>query len=69
MVAVAPDSHRAYVVNRGYKALSVINTATNTATTVDIGGDPGAVVVTPDGRHAYVTNGGISTVSVIDTGT
>lgn len=68
-VAVGPDSHRAYVVNRGLKAVSVIDTLTDTVTsTVEIGGDPGAVVVTPDGRHAYVTNAGSGAVSVIDTG-
>ena len=71
-VAVAPDSHRAYVVDRASNvlaALSVIDTAANTViATVGIGGDPGAVVVTPDGRHAYVTNQGSNAVSLIDTG-
>lgn len=71
-VAVAPDSHRTYVVDRAsntLSALSVIDAAANTVVaTVDIGGDPGAVVVTPDGHHAYVTNARSNTVSVIATG-
>jgi YVTN family beta-propeller protein len=54
--------------------MSVINTATNSATgTVDTRGNPAdnpvEIAMTPDGHAAYVTNRGSGTVSVIDTAT
>ncbi|MDI9916858.1 beta-propeller fold lactonase family protein, partial [Rhodococcus sp. IEGM 1379] len=50
-------------------SVSVIETATNTATGTIPGANPYGVAITPDGSHAYVTNLGSASVSVIETAT
>ncbi|WFB10512.1 IPT/TIG domain-containing protein [Streptomyces sp. LX-29] len=69
-IAFTPDGTRAYVANSGTTTVSVIDTATNTATgTVTVGAEPWGVAVRPDGTRAYVTNSTAGTVSVINTAT
>jgi YVTN family beta-propeller protein len=68
-VAVSPDGSKVYVVNEGSGSVSVIDTATNTVTTIPVGQSPKGVAVTPDGSKVYVVNEGSSSVSVIDTAT
>jgi YVTN family beta-propeller protein len=59
----------AYVVNRGDKTVSVIDTATNTVVATVTVFESSGVAVTPDGKHAYVANANPSGVQVIDTAT
>lgn len=69
-MAITPNGATAYVANAGAKAVSAINTATQSVVaTVAVGADPVDVSITPDGSQAYVTNAGSNTVSVINTGT
>jgi YVTN family beta-propeller protein len=68
-VAVTPDGSKVYVANGDGEHVSVIDTATNTATHLRLGAGPVGVAVTPDGSRVYVTNPGSNTVSVIDTAT
>jgi YVTN family beta-propeller protein len=65
------EARNAYVANFGSESVSVINTATNTAspTTIKVGLRPFAIAITPDGKTAYVANRGSETVSAIDTAT
>lgn len=70
-VAVSPDGRLVYVTNWGLNSMSVISTATGTATgSVPVGIHPTGVTGGP-GDRAYVANqgtgGGPGTVSVIDT--
>ncbi len=59
----------AYITNYGSDTVSVINTTTNTVTTVPVGKWPYGVAVNPTGTRVYVTNYGSETVSIIDTST
>jgi YVTN family beta-propeller protein len=74
-VAVTPDGSKVYVANCIGSTMSVIATATNTATTITDSSFSEAigVAVTPDGSTVYVANNGPNfngnTVSVIDTAT
>lgn len=64
-LAVAPDSHHAFVVNVGDDTMSVIDTATGTVIgTSFVGYSPDEVAVAPNGT-AYVTARGDGTVTVI----
>jgi YVTN family beta-propeller protein len=49
-IAITPDGSKVYASN------SVINLATNTITTLEVGSDAIGVVVTPDSKKAYVGN-------------
>src|SRR5581483_10492884 len=69
-VAITPDGAHAYVPNFNSNNVSVIDTATNTISSLIPGfSGPGSVSITPDGTHAYVANENSNTVSVIDTAT
>ncbi len=64
-LAVAPDSHHAFVVNTEDGTMSVIDTATGTVIgTAFVGYSPDEVAVAPDGT-AYVTSRLDGTVTVI----
>jgi YVTN family beta-propeller protein len=64
-LAVAPDSHHAFVVNVGDDTMSVIDTATGTVIgTSFVGYSPDEVAVAPDGT-AYITARGDGTVTVL----
>ncbi|MEV0946119.1 YncE family protein, partial [Rhodococcus sp. NPDC049939] len=67
-VAITPDGTRAYAANWGDNdAVFVIDTATNTFTTIDLDATAYALAFTPDGTRAYITNwGDKGTVLVID---
>ena len=56
---------KGYVTNSNDNTVSVIDTATNSVTTVPVGSGPSAVAVTPNGRFAYVVNTLGNNVSVI----
>ena len=62
-IAITPNGARAYVSSG---TLSVIDTATNTATATAIAAN--AVVISPNGLRLYATNGG-GVVQVVDTAT
>jgi YVTN family beta-propeller protein len=66
-VAVTPDGSKVYVTYDEVSSVSVIDTATNTTATIQVGSNPFGVAVTPNGRDVYVANYGSNTVSVIDT--
>ncbi|MFC5066306.1 protein kinase domain-containing protein [Actinomycetospora atypica] len=70
-VQVAPDGRFAYVADRDAGVLTVVDTATDTATgTIPVpDGGPQAVAFSPDGRHAYVgiARGAGGEVGVVDT--
>ena len=68
-VAVTPDGKKVYVAN--YGDVFIIDTATKTVMTVDVGIEPWGVAVTPDGKEVYVTgtNDSSGSVSIIDTAT
>ena len=74
--AITPDGRYLYVTNfntspefvPGPGSVSVIDTATNTATDlIDVGLSPDAVAITPNGRYVYVANADSNTVSVVGT--
>ena len=66
-VAVAPDGKHVYVTNPDSNVVTVVDTTTNSPTTIaGVGTKPRGVAVAPDGKHVYVTSGD-GTVSVIDT--
>jgi YVTN family beta-propeller protein len=81
-VAVNPAGTRVYVTNaeldlqlNDYR-VSVIDTATNAVSTIQVGTAtppvgvyPAGVAVAPDGGHVYVTNHGSDDVTVIETAT
>ncbi|MEJ2858627.1 MULTISPECIES: hypothetical protein [unclassified Saccharothrix] len=68
-VAVTPDGTKAYVVGSGYE-MSVIDTATNTATPVHIGRSGATdVKVTPDGSRVYIADFYSKRVVVVSTAT
>jgi outer membrane autotransporter protein len=65
-----------YIANSSSNNLSIINTATDTVSTLNLTPSfgPFGIAVTPDGRFAYITNGGFSlpgsnTISVLDVAT
>ena len=81
-VAVNPAGTRVYVANWGLDLaqndyrVSVIDTATNAVSTIQVGTatppvgvDPAGVAVAPGGGHVYVTHAGSDEVSVIETAT
>jgi YVTN family beta-propeller protein len=64
-LAVAPDSHTAFVVNVGEDTMSVIDTENSTVVrTAYVGYSPDQVAVSRDGT-AYVTSRGDGTVTII----
>jgi YVTN family beta-propeller protein len=81
-VAVNPAGTRVYVANaeldlaqNDYR-VSVIDTATNAVTTIQVGTatppvglNPSGVALAPDGSHVYVTNQGSDDVTVIESAT
>jgi YVTN family beta-propeller protein len=70
-VAVTPDGSKVYVANCGGHSVSVIDTETDTVTTIPDSSFSEAigVAVSPDGSKVYVSNFAGNTVSVIDTET
>gem|GEM_PF-4716218 len=77
-VAVAPSATTAYVTLPTYPpdptqplaivpSVGVVNTQSNTYTTIPVGNNPYALAVTPDNTKLYVANQGDSTVSGFNT--
>jgi YVTN family beta-propeller protein len=67
-VAITPESDRAFVLNSGSDAVSVINLETNRGVAhLAVGSNPRGIVMSPDGTRAYVNNVLDGTLSVIDT--
>jgi YVTN family beta-propeller protein len=59
-----------YVTSLADDTVSVLDTATNTVSTIPLPhAGPWGVALAPDGKRAYVANSGSNTVSVIDTAT
>jgi YVTN family beta-propeller protein len=66
-IAVNPSGTSVYVANSGSDSVSVIDTASNTVTSiVSVGKTPYGVAVNPTGSRVYVTNYQGNNVSVID---
>ena len=65
---LSPDGKHAYIANFGIRALSVVDTITNSvATTVGVPGYPEAVAVSPDGGRLYLGgywSGAVGVISV-----
>lgn len=70
-LAISPDGSYVYVTCYNTNRVSIISTATNTAslTTIGVGANPTGIAVSPDGSTLYVANSGAGTVSVISTAT
>ncbi|TFV58898.1 hypothetical protein E4P42_10400 [Mycobacterium sp. PS03-16] len=67
-VVLSGDARRAYVVNTGSNAVSVIDTASNTVVgTIEVGRSPLSLTLNPTGDRLYVTNAEDNTVTVVDT--
>jgi len=67
-VAITPDADRAFILNAGSDAVSVINLETNRGVAhLAVGSNPRGIVISPDGATAYVNNVLDGTLSVIDT--
>jgi YVTN family beta-propeller protein len=64
-VAVNPVTNKVYVVSEGSNDVTVIDGATNTATTVSAGTQPAAVAVNPVTNRVYVANAISSDATVI----
>ena len=65
-VAVNPATNKIYVVNNGPNTVTVIDGATNTTRTVQVGRTPVAIAVDPVTNEVYVANSGDGTVTVIN---
>ncbi|MGZ4654604.1 alkaline phosphatase family protein [Oryzihumus sp.] len=65
-LAVTPDGKRLVVADQLGDAVSVIDTATGTSSTVPAGHRPLWTTVSKDGTKAFVTDQGASTVDVLD---
>jgi YVTN family beta-propeller protein len=65
------EARNAYVASLNSDSVSVIDTATNTASpaTMHVGRDPFAIAITPDGKFAYLADRASNQVSVINTQT
>ena len=59
----------AYIPDQRSSTVSVIDTGTNTVSTVTAGAGTYGAAVTPDGNTAYIANNSANTVSAIDTRT
>jgi YVTN family beta-propeller protein len=78
-VVVSPDGTNVYVSNSAFDkgngtvspgSVSVINTASNTVTDVNVGaGWPTGIAISPDGKQVYVADNWFWSVHVIDTAT
>ena len=78
-VVVSPDGTNVYVANSAFNggngtvspgSVSVINTATNKVTDVNVGaGWPTGIAISPDGKQLYVVDNWFWSVHVIDTAT
>src|SRR5260221_450738 len=56
-LALTPDAAKLYVTHENANFVSVIDTATNTVTTiVTVGSSPRGIDITPDGTRAFVAN-------------
>ena len=71
-IAVSPDSEYVYVLNSSDGTVSVIDAATNTATTALTGlSGSGCITLSPNGEYAYITeayaSAGSAAISVIST--
>ncbi|HEY8912191.1 bifunctional YncE family protein/alkaline phosphatase family protein [Lacisediminihabitans sp.] len=64
-LALTPDSKRLVVADQLADAVSVVDLATGTVSTVPVGHRPLWVTLSKDGQTAYVTNQGASTVSAV----
>ena len=65
-VAVNPATNKIYVVNNGPNTVTVIDGATNTTRTVQVGRIPVAISINPVTNEAYIANSGDGTVTVIN---
>ena len=68
-LAITPDGRRAYVVNGREASVSVVNLATESASTIAVDPEPIGIAIAPGGRRAYVTSFRSGTLNVIDTTT
>ena len=59
-------TNKIYVANFGSDDVTVIDGATNAASTVGVGTNPAAVAVNPVTNKIYVANAGSNDVTVID---
>jgi YVTN family beta-propeller protein len=69
-IDLVPDGSRAYITNAvevGPGAVTVLDTATNTTSSIPLGNFPYGLAVTPDGAHVYVAVRDDDNVSVIAT--
>ncbi len=67
-VAITPKANRAFVLNAGSDAVSVINLETKRGVAhLVVGSNPRGIAMSPDGAQAYVNNVLDGTLSVIDT--
>ncbi|HZR29626.1 MAG TPA: Ig-like domain repeat protein, partial [Terriglobales bacterium] len=64
--AVNPVTNKIYVTNSGSGTMTVIDGATNAATTIGTGGFPAAVAVNPATNRIYVAHPGNNNVAVIE---
>jgi len=65
-LALTPDGKRAVVTNKGSDSVSIIDTASATATSVRVGPSPNDVALFQDGVRAYVVNESERFLSVVD---
>ncbi|MDL5158960.1 Ig-like domain-containing protein [Actinomycetospora termitidis] len=67
-IKLSPDGAHAYVIDQG-GVLSIIDTATNTVTSVAVAPNAAQMVLSPDGSRLYLQHIGGNTLTVIDTTT
>ncbi len=65
-IAVTPDGAMAAVTNERDDTLSLIDTRSNTVTTINVGDAPVDVTISPNGTQAYVLNRLGNSVSIVD---
>ncbi|CAN3129763.1 hypothetical protein ACNUDN_03550 [Mycobacterium sp. smrl_JER01] len=68
-IAISADGSRIFVANPVDDTVSVIEVASNSVSTIEVGDNPTVLALSADNARAYVVNAHDNSVSVIDTAT
>jgi hypothetical protein len=66
-LAITTDSRHLFVVNRGARLVSIVDTGALTTRTVSTGPNPSSIAFSPKSQRAYVTDAESGAITAIDT--